>query len=97
MEAAHQPHLKVTLPTSCKMSKFFENSQLHFVTTDANFAQIDNKQTTFFLPKNTYFKKIFVATEILVFDFELFIGGRLICHEHLPVFQDTCIGNVAVL
>ena len=38
-----------------------------------------------------------MATGILVFDFGLLIDGRLIYHERLPVFQDTCIGNVAVL
>jgi len=31
-------------------------------------------------------KKIFVATGIVVFDFELFICGRVKCHEYQPIF-----------
>ena len=42
-------------------------------------------------------KKIFVATGILVFDFELFIGVRVNCHEYESVFLETCIGNATVL
>ena len=38
-------------------------------------------------------KKVFVATAILLLDFELFIGGRLNCHERMSIFQETCVGN----
>jgi hypothetical protein len=36
-------------------------------------------------------KKILVATEILLFDFELFTGARVNCHDCLPISYAACI------